>query len=83
MYLIPLIVLAVVIFAATAWSPIFALLIAVPLFGLFLVYVGTRRRADERTSEASAGEPADAPQRERAPGRSGVWGERESGESNA
>ena len=81
--MIPLIILAIVVFAATAWSPVFALVIAAPLFLVFLGYVATRRRADEAGAEATAGEPAEAPQGERAPGRAGIWGERERGESGA
>jgi hypothetical protein len=81
--MIPLIILAIVVFSATAWSPVFALVIALPLFLLFLAYVATRRRADEGGAEATAGESAEAPQGERAPGRAGIWGEQERGESNA
>jgi uncharacterized membrane protein len=78
MYAVPLVVLALAIAAlGVLASPIFALIIAVPAFLAFLAYVGTRRRADERQAEATAGDPADAPQQERAPGRGGIWGERE------
>ena len=35
---------------ATAWSPVFALIVAVPLFVLFLAYVGSRPRADAQAS---------------------------------
>jgi hypothetical protein len=48
MYTIPLVVLVLLAAIAVAWSPIFALLIAVPLFVLFLVFVGMRPRADEK-----------------------------------
>jgi hypothetical protein len=78
MYVIPLVVLGLVVLAAGVWAPpIFAVLIALPAILVFLAYVGSRRRADESGAEAVAGEPADAPQRERAPERGGIWGERE------
>lgn len=48
MYAIPLIILIVLALIAVAWSPIFALIIAVPAFVLFLAYVGVSRRADEK-----------------------------------
>lgn len=48
MYAIPMVVLACLAVIAVAWSPIFALIIAVPLFILFLAFVGMRPRADER-----------------------------------
>jgi hypothetical protein len=56
MYVIPVIALALVIVIGTAWSPILALFIAVPLFLLFLAYVGLSRRADQ-TTRRSSGEP--------------------------
>ncbi|HEX5763320.1 MAG TPA: hypothetical protein VFY04_09390 [Solirubrobacterales bacterium] len=43
-----MVVLACLAVIAVAWSPIFALIIAVPLFILFLAFVGMRPRADER-----------------------------------
>lgn len=70
MYLIPLVVLACLAVIAVAWSPIFALLIAVPLFIVFLAYVGMRPRADERIEPptGSAGEhETETP--------TGAWGE--------
>ncbi|HWO15576.1 MAG TPA: hypothetical protein VNM89_02560 [Solirubrobacterales bacterium] len=57
MYVIPILAFALVIAIGTAWSPIFALIIAVPLFVLFLAYVGFSRRADEKVGRPS-GEPA-------------------------
>jgi hypothetical protein len=69
-YVIPIIALAFVIVIATAWSPIFALVIAVPLFAIFLAYVGFSRRADQARPPAG-GEPASGE------GDSGgVWGEK-------
>ena len=49
MYVIPIIVLVILAAIAVAWSPILALIIAVPAFAIFLIYVGSRPRPDERT----------------------------------
>ncbi|HEY0390593.1 MAG TPA: hypothetical protein VGC63_02660 [Solirubrobacterales bacterium] len=70
MYLIPLVVIVVLALIAVAWSPIFALVIAVPAFLAFLAYVGTQRRADETIEAPSAGPKtveSDTPK--------GAWGE--------
>jgi hypothetical protein len=69
-YVIPIVVLALVIASGAVWSPIFALVIAVPLFLIFLAYVGFSRRADQ-TTPPSSGEPASGEGE-----GSGVWGER-------
>jgi hypothetical protein len=50
MYVIPLAVLLLLAVIAVAWSPLFALIVAVPAFVLFLVYVGMRPRADEKSA---------------------------------
>jgi hypothetical protein len=70
MYVIPLVVLACLAVIAVAWSPIFALLIAVPLFVIFLAYVGMKPRADERVDPptGSAEEHEDETPK-------GAWGE--------
>jgi hypothetical protein len=49
-----------VILIGAFWSPIFAVIIAVPLFALFLAYVGISRRADQKhiPGPRSGGEPA-------------------------
>jgi hypothetical protein len=69
-YVIPLAVVIVLALIAVAWSPIFALIIAVPAFALFLAYVGMSRRADEKI-ESPVGPPrtveSDEPK--------GMWGE--------
>lgn len=57
MYVVPLFVLVLVIVIGAVWSPLFALVVAVPLFLLFLAYVGLSRRADQRPPRAS-GRPA-------------------------
>ena len=70
MYVIPLVVLGVLALIAVAWSPIFAVIIAVPAFILFLVYIGMSRRSDEKI-EAPTGPrktvESDEPK--------GLWGE--------
>jgi hypothetical protein len=48
MYWIPLILIVLLAIVAVAWSPVFALVIAVPAFIVFLVVVGLRPRADEK-----------------------------------
>lgn len=70
MYVIPIIALALVIAIGAAWSPIFALIIAVPLFLIFLAYVGFSRRADQEPTRSS-GEPASGEGE-----GGGVWGEK-------
>ena len=74
MYVVPLVALALVIVVGSFWSPIFALLIAVPLFALFLAYVGFSRRADEKASGAS-GSPATGDPEHHEP-HGGIWGEK-------
>jgi hypothetical protein len=70
MYTIPLILIIILAAIAVAWSPIFALIIAVPVFIAFLAYVGMRPRTDEKmtppTGRAEKYED-DTPK--------GVWGE--------
>jgi hypothetical protein len=70
-YVVPLIALALIIVIASVWSPIFALVIAVPAFVLFLGYVGLSRRADQKAPSAS-GAPVSG---EGAPA-GGIWGEK-------
>jgi FtsH-binding integral membrane protein len=72
MYFVPIVALLLVIVIASVWSPIFALIIAVPLFLVFLGYVGFSRRANQETSNPS-GEPVSG---EGGPAGGGVWGER-------
>jgi hypothetical protein len=71
MYLIPIVIVVVLALIAVAWSPLFALVVAVPAFLVFLAYVGTRPRADERlrSPTGSAGKYEDDAPR-------GAWGER-------
>jgi hypothetical protein len=70
MYLIPLLALALVIVIGVIWSPVFALIIAVPAFLAFLAYVGLKPRSDEKVDapRASAGRFEDDT-------HTGAWGE--------
>lgn len=70
MYTIPIAIVIVLALIAVAWSPLFALIIAVPAFLAFLAYVGTRPRADEKLDPptGSAGKYEDDTPR-------GAWGE--------
>ena len=70
MYVVPIVALALVIAISAAWSPIFAFIIAVPLFLIFLAYVGFSRRADQ-SARPSSGKPVSGE------GDSGgMWGEK-------
>jgi Sec-independent protein secretion pathway component TatC len=72
-YVILIAALALVIVISAVWTPIFALMIAVPLFLLFLAYVGFARSSDEQVQGKQSGEPksgeGDSPS-------GGVWGEK-------
>ena len=74
MYAIPIALLIVAALIATAWSPIFALIIAVPLFLAFLAYVGFRPRADEQI-KSPLGESSSSPDSE-SDASNGIWGEK-------
>jgi hypothetical protein len=71
MYAIPIAVLLAVAVVAVAWTPLFALVVAVPLFVAFLAYIGLRPPAEERLE-------APGPARRRAETETprGAWGER-------
>lgn len=71
MYVVPLVVLVCLAVIAAAWSPLFALAIAVPLFVLFLVYVGMRPRADEKIEP-----PTGSAEVHEDETPTGAWGER-------
>ncbi len=70
MYAIPLAVIVLLAVVAVAWSPLLALVIAVPAFALFLAYVGMKPRADENIEPptGTAGKYEDETPR-------GAWGE--------
>jgi hypothetical protein len=70
-YVIPIIVLAVVIAISAVWAPVFAFVIAIPLFLLFLAYVGFSRRADQKVT-APGGKPASG----EGEAAGGIWGEK-------
>lgn len=70
MYVIPIVALVLFAIIAVAWSPVFALIIAVPLFIAFLAYVGLHPRADERIEP-----PTGTAQKYEDDTRKGVWGE--------
>jgi len=73
MYVVPIVALALIVVIGSFWSPIFALIVAVPLFVLFLGYVGFSRRADEKEALArkapASGEETHEP-------HGGIWGEK-------
>ena len=71
MYVIPIVLLVVLALIATAWSPLLALVVAVPAFVLFLAYVGMRPRADERVES-----PLGSANRYEDEAPRGAWGER-------
>lgn len=73
MYWIPLVVIVFIAAIAVAWTPLFALIIAVPAFIAFLAYVGMQRRADEQIAPPTGRlheHEDDTP--------TGAWGERRS-----
>jgi ABC-type transport system involved in cytochrome bd biosynthesis fused ATPase/permease subunit len=73
MYAIPIVLLILLALVAVAWSPVFALVIAVPLFIAFLAYVGGRPRADERRQP-----PTGSAEKYEDDVPTGAWGERRS-----
>jgi hypothetical protein len=75
MYLVPLIVLLVIALIATAWTPIFVVIIFVVGFVLFLVYVGFSRRSDEEVPPPLPGAEISAATVENE-AEGGLWGER-------
>jgi hypothetical protein len=70
MYVVPIAVLVLLAVVAVAWSPLFAAIVAVPLFVVFLAYVGLRPRADE-TMEP----PTGSARRHEDETPKGLWGE--------
>jgi hypothetical protein len=71
MYVVLIIALVLVVAISAVWSPIFALVIALPLFALFLAYVGFSRRADEKITPPTGGPESEEHH------HGGVWGEKE------
>jgi hypothetical protein len=75
MYLVPLIVLIVIALIATAWTPIFGVIIFVVGFVLFLAYVGLSRRSDQEATPPQPGAEISAATVENE-AEGGLWGER-------
>ena len=73
MYVIPILAIAALCAIGIAWSPIFALVVAVPAAILFFVFVGLSPRADE--TQAGAASQQRVPQRDETED-GGIWGER-------
>jgi hypothetical protein len=73
MYLIPILAIAVLCAIGIAWSPVFALVLAVPAAVVFLVFVGLAPRADE--TEPGSPTQGDVPRRDETED-AGIWGER-------
>lgn len=70
MYVVPIVLLALLALIAVAWSPLFALILAVPLLIAFFAYVGIRPRADERMEP-----PTGSAERHEDETPKGLWGE--------
>jgi hypothetical protein len=73
MYVIPLVLLFVIAIVAVAWSPIFAVALAVLGFLAFAAYIGMKPRADEAEAphpDAPATRPSEDDLSH------GVWGEK-------
>ena len=74
MYWIPLLIIAIVCVIGIAWSPIFAVVLAVPALLAFFFFVGFSRRADE-TEPGAPGQEAGSTQSDAT--TDGIWGERQ------
>jgi hypothetical protein len=79
MYVIPMFVLMLVIAVGAVWSPVFALLIAVPLFVLFLAYIGFSRQSDEEVTGPSGAPASGEGESHAAAHHGGIWGEKDAG----
>jgi hypothetical protein len=82
MYLVPLIVLIVIALIATAWTPIFGVIIFGVGAVLFLVYVGMSRRSDQEVTPPQPGAEISAATVENE-AEGGLWGERNPDEEGA
>lgn len=74
MYFIPLVLLAVVLLIALAWAPIFAAVIFVVGFAIFLIWVGLRRRSDEQAPGSNVAAQTTSTPRD---SERGIWGEKD------
>ncbi|HEV2857303.1 MAG TPA: hypothetical protein VGW80_02740 [Solirubrobacterales bacterium] len=73
MYLIPIALIILLALIAVAWSPIFALIIFVIGFVVFLGYAASKPRADEKLAPPE--QPGPQPHNEDDT-PTGIWGER-------
>ena len=73
MYFIPLVLFVILALVAVAWSPIFALIGFAIGFAIFLGYVASKPRADEKLAPPE--QPGAQPQHENEV-PTGIWGER-------
>ncbi len=71
MYWIPIVVLVVLAVIAVGWSPLFALIVAVPAVIAFGIYGLTRPRSDEQVRPPRGGGA-----RHEDEGGGGAWGQR-------
>ena len=74
MYWIPLLIIAIVCVIGVAWSPVFAVILAIPALLAFFLFVGVSRRADE-TEPGVPGQEAPATREQTT--TDGIWGERQ------
>lgn len=81
MYVVPIILLALVLLLALVWAPIFAAVIFLIGFAIFLAYVGLRPRADQRRPPGEANFAAQASNPPREPERAGMWGQKDAEDS--
>ena len=74
MYWIPILIVAAVCVIGVAWSPIFAVIIAIPALIAFFLFIGLSPRSDEvhpgtpDQEAAASDEPTST---------KGIWGERQ------
>jgi hypothetical protein len=78
MYLIPIIAIVILAIIAVAWSPFFALILAVIGAIAFFAYVGMQPRSDERMRPRTGQPDGTGGAEGAAPAKTkGAWGERE------
>lgn len=75
MYLIPIVLIVILALIAVAWSPIFALVFFAIGFVVFMGFVASTRRADEKLAPPER--PGAQPHHEDGT-PTGIWGERRS-----
>lgn len=78
MYLIPIIAIVILAIIAVAWSPLFALILAVIGAIAFFAYIGLQPRADEQMQPRTGQPDGTSASENAAPAKTkGIWGERE------